>query len=97
MAAGAPAEGQSSSLSRQALCCQSQPTQEVSVPPFTTIPPQSKIFPEVRLSLWHQKDPNSCSSEANTDEAHGRPLEQGLRGGRAPADQRRLVLTSELN
>lgn len=31
--------------------------QEVSVPPFTTIPLQTKIFPEVRLSLWHQKNP----------------------------------------
>lgn len=31
--------------------------QEGSVPPFTTIPLQTKIFPEVRLSLWHQKNP----------------------------------------
>lgn len=77
--------GVAPSLAR--LHCQGQPTQELSVPPSTTIPSQSKIFPEVRLSPWHQKNPNSCSSEANTDAARSHPLEQALRCTRAPREE----------
>ena len=63
------------------------------MPPFTTVPSQTKIFPEVRLSLWHQKNPleqlfqgskHGPSTQPSTGTGASRHPHSFRRAGRVP-------------